>query len=112
MTLILINSCIFKSNVDDFLQWDYIGAPWPKHKNDTPNGVGNGGFSLRTRQCMLDVIDRVSIFDTKLASSTREYMQNTGMTICPEDVYFSKNMQDYDIGKVADWDSASAFPQN
>jgi hypothetical protein len=31
------------------------------------------------------------------------------MTICPEDVYFSKNMQDYGIGKVADWDSASAF---
>ena len=31
------------------------------------------------------------------------------MTVCPEDVYFSKNMQDYDIGKVAGWDSASAF---
>ena len=103
------DSCIFKSNVDDFLQWDYVGAPWPKHQNDSPNAVGNGGFSLRSRQCMLDVIDRVSIFDTNLASSTREYMQNAGMTICPEDVYFSKNMQDYGIGKVADWDSASAF---
>ncbi len=103
------DSCIFKSNVDDFLQWDYIGAPWPKHKNDTPNCVGNGGFSLRTRQCMNDVIDRVSIHDTQIANSTREYMQNAGMAICPEDVYFSKNMQDYGIGKVADWDSASAF---
>ena len=103
------DSCIFKSNVDDFLQWDYVGAPWPRHKNDTPNGVGNGGFSLRTRQCMIEVIDRVSIHDTQIASSTREYMQNAGMTVCPEDVYFSKNMQDYGIGRVAGWDNAIAF---
>lgn len=103
------DSCIFKSNVDDFLQWDYVGAPWPRHKNDTPNGVGNGGFSLRTRQCMIDVIDRVSIHDTNIHSSTNDYMRNNGMTVCPEDVYFSKNMQDYGIGKVAGWDSASAF---
>ena len=32
---------------DDFLSWDYIGAPWP----DQPEGrnVGNGGFSLRSQ---------------------------------------------------------------
>ena len=103
------DSCIFKSNIDDFLQWDYIGAPWLKTQNDTPNCVGNGGFSLRTRQCMIDVIDRISIYDTNITSSTSDYMRNSGMTVCPEDVYFSKNMQDYGIGKVADWDSAFAF---
>ena len=103
------DSCIFKSNIDDFLQWDYIGAPWPKTQNDTPNCVGNGGFSLRTKQCMIDVIDRISIYDTNMTSSTSDYMRNNGMTVCPEDVYFSKNMQDYSIGRVADWDSAFAF---
>lgn len=38
---------------DDFLNCDYIGAPWPKkHKEDEkrPNMVGNGGFSLRTKK--------------------------------------------------------------
>jgi hypothetical protein len=30
---------------DEFLNYDYIGAPWPHHPN-TP--VGNGGFSLRS----------------------------------------------------------------
>ena len=30
---------------DDFLQYDYIGAPWPWHN---ANRVGNGGFSLRS----------------------------------------------------------------
>jgi len=58
---------------------------------------------------MIDVIDKVSIYDTNMASSTSDYMRNTEMTVCPEDVYFSKNMQDYGIGRVADWDSAFAF---
>ena len=31
--------------INDFLQYDYIGAVWPHHL-DTP--VGNGGFSLRS----------------------------------------------------------------
>ena len=45
---------------DDFLKYDYIGAPWPMNIiqasdmvagriQDIPNVVGNGGFSLRTR---------------------------------------------------------------
>lgn len=34
-----------QSWVDIFLDYDYIGAPWPHHP-DTP--VGNGGFSLRS----------------------------------------------------------------
>jgi len=42
---------------DDFLKYDYIGAPWPIPNDDktyrTPDGrlvrVGNGGFSLRSR---------------------------------------------------------------
>lgn len=35
---------------DDFLQYDYIGAPWPW----MPEGsnVGNGGFSLRSRKLL------------------------------------------------------------
>jgi len=32
---------------DCFLNYDYIGAPWPHHPN-TP--VGNGGFSLRSKK--------------------------------------------------------------
>lgn len=32
---------------DDWLQYDYIGAPWPWHKDRL--NVGNGGFSLRSK---------------------------------------------------------------
>ena len=103
------DSCIFKSNINDFLKWDYIGAPWLTKQNDTANNVGNGGLSLRTKQCMLDVINKLSIDKILLNSSTLNFMKNAKMTVCPEDVYFSKTMQDYNIGLVADYDSAAMF---
>ena len=103
------DSIIFKSNIMDFIDWDYIGAPWPKNQNDNPNCVGNGGFSLRTKQCMIDVINKVSILDTEYNSSTVNYMNATKMVVGPEDVYFSLNMIRYNIGKVADWESGFNF---
>jgi hypothetical protein len=43
---------VFCSNsphkLTDFLQYDYVGAPWHP-KNNMPVKVGNGGFSLRSR---------------------------------------------------------------
>jgi hypothetical protein len=44
---------------DEFLKYDYIGAPWPIRQNAyiAPDGkhirVGNGGFSLRSRKLLL-----------------------------------------------------------
>lgn len=44
---------------DEFLQYDYIGAPWPIEENRyiDPFGnhqrVGNGGFSLRSKKLLL-----------------------------------------------------------
>ena len=35
---------------DEFLQYDYIGAPWPQFA--PPSNVGNGGFSLRSRRLL------------------------------------------------------------
>jgi hypothetical protein len=103
------DSIVFNTNINDFLQWDYIGAPWPRHQNDTPNGVGNGGFSLRTRKVMLDVISRKTIADTLPNKSTLEYMTNTISGVLPEDVYFSKNIQELGLGKVAPWHVAYDF---
>lgn len=103
------DSYIYKSNINDFLEYDYIGAPWNKNQNDNINCVGNGGFSLRTKQCMIDVINKISIENTIFNSSTINYMKSCNMTIGPEDVYFSLNMITYKIGKVADWDTAFKF---
>jgi len=55
---------------DDFLNYDYIGAPWPWH------GVcGNGGFSLRSKKFL--EISSTLIYD----KSHDEY------PVCPEDSF-------------------------
>lgn len=44
-----------KELLNKFLQYDYVGAPWPwDHLH-----VGNGGFSLRKKSAMLLILDRV-----------------------------------------------------
>ena len=93
----------------DFIQYDYIGAPFPKGNDDTPNGVGNGGLSLRTKSKMLEIIQKCPIKNFKIGNSTKNYMAMVGMDTVPEDLYFSKNLQDSKIGKVADWDTAYKF---
>lgn len=103
------DSLIFHNNILPFLDFDFIGAPFSKNTNDTPNGVGNGGLSLRTKYKMLDVIKNCSLQDLQLNSSTIQYMKYKNLTEPPEDVYFSKNLQEFNIGEVADWNTALQF---
>jgi len=63
--------------VTDFLQYDYIGAPWDLSFftfNQTYR-VGNGGFSLRTRSKILALLESVP-YNKKI----------------PEDVWYAQNM--------------------
>ena len=103
------DSCIFNQNIDTFLQYDYIGAPWPLHQNDNSHCVGNGGLSLRTKNVMIKVIDTIHIMDSSCNSSTLNYMNSVNLRIIPEDVYFSKNMIDFNLGNVAQHDIAKRF---
>jgi len=103
------DSFIFKNNIMDFVKWDFIGAPLPTTSNDTPNCVGNGGLSIRSKTIMIETIKQISPVKTEYNKSTIEYMKNNGLKYPPEDVYFSKNMQELNIGKVADWYTASEF---
>ena len=61
----------YKDNLNEFFQYDYVGAPW---NNDRFGGVGNGGLSLRRKTKMLEIMDTV--------------------TYCgePEDIYFCNNI--------------------
>lgn len=51
-----------KHKLEKFLQYDYVGAPWPW---DTLQ-VGNGGFSLRKKSALLKVIDHLGPLKTDL----------------------------------------------
>ncbi|KAJ3021568.1 hypothetical protein HKX48_008235 [Thoreauomyces humboldtii] len=41
--------------IDDYLHYDYIGAPWPHLPDDIG---GNGGFSMRKRSKLLQCLDK------------------------------------------------------
>lgn len=55
---------------DDFVDWDYIGAPWPH----MAGAVGNGGFSLRSQR-LLDAVQGLRIDEPKPDVDTAEDLQ-------------------------------------
>lgn len=105
------DTMLFDNQIDEFLKYDYIGAAWPSNQDDNDNGVGNGGFSLRSKSKMIECIEKVKPTDLKLGGSTLNYMKNTNSYILPEDVYFSKSLIDYKLGVVAERDAANRFSQ-
>ena len=70
------DSGILKDNISDFLEWDYIGAPWYFQDDG-----GNGGFSLRNPKVMTDII--------------RGMVYNPGKW--NEDLYFCEAMRNYNM---------------
>lgn len=105
------DTILFHGNIEPFLVFDYVGAPWKKEQDDNTYHVGNGGFSLRNKKKMIEVIEKVKVNDLTYGNCTKQYMKNTNLNIPPEDVYFSKALIDRGIGKVADWDTAREFSQ-
>jgi hypothetical protein len=86
--------------VDSFLQYDYVGAPWPDpgvratiDNRSLQFTVGNGGLSLRNVRTMLAI--------------TRRHPCNREM---PEDVYFAYWLKVHaGIYRVPNSEKASAF---
>ncbi len=83
-----------------FLDYDYIGAPWPKNVHCTNEGVnvrvGNGGFSLRSKR-MLGILNELSLpftdngtgfynEDGILCVYYRKQLEDAGITFAPVDV--------------------------
>lgn len=66
------DSGILKDGIEEFLQYDYVGAPWKFQ----PHG-GNGGLSVRNPKAMLELC------------TEKEWHQNTGN----EDVFFCNLMK-------------------
>ena len=56
----------YKDLINDYIKYDYVGAPWKTNQK-----IGNGGLSLRRKSKMLEIIDNCK-YDDK-----------------PEDVYFT-----------------------
>lgn len=55
------DTMIFKKNKEllhHFLQYDYVGAPWPVEPLQNGHNVGNGGLSLRKKSKMLEIMEK------------------------------------------------------
>jgi len=82
----------------DFYLWDYIGAPSIGMSDEfgSPWGVGNGGFSLRSKR-LLSFMKNSPVFnaydsrsnihdDGFICMTNRSYLHNNGFRIAPYDV--------------------------
>lgn len=83
---------ILRPGIEQFLQFDYVGAPWADAvgneylKNEVnPDMVGNGGLSLRSVPRMIEVIEKFE--------SEKRLLFFKNINIIPEDVYFSKGLK-------------------
>jgi hypothetical protein len=74
---------------DEFLNYDYIGAPWP---DSFVNRVGNGGFSLRSKKFLnacLDIFKNEDILEHEdLLACVYKYYEftNRGIKFAPVDL--------------------------
>jgi hypothetical protein len=87
------DSMIFKENahlIDLYLEYDYVGSPW-KITNYLPtsmcNFIGNGGFSIRNKNKMLEIINKIN-----WNKITIEYQKH-------EDLYFCTNYENIHVKK-------------
>jgi hypothetical protein len=94
------DTLLLKDNLDDYLQYDYIGAPWANNTSFTNkkmvNNVGNGGLSLRKTTTMIHIIEALK---TKISTQSPDYN---------EDIYFSFNCKNLGYN-IAPLDVASSF---
>ena len=81
------DSLLLREGVDEFLKYDYIGAPWRKTKEGQL--VGNGGLSLRTTKKMVEVCEKYK--------PTEQIW---------EDIFFIKHLKG---NGVADYETAKRF---
>ena len=102
------DSCIFKTNINDFMMWDYIGAPWPDNYHINKHNVGNGGFSLRSKSIMLKCLDYIDD-NFELSYTVRNYMKENNLILIPEDVFFTLVMEKYLLGTISDDKTAMMF---
>jgi len=80
---------------DRFLEYDYIGAPWPSNVlfkgSPLQFNVGNGGFSLRSKKLMefMATDSRLTyhyLEDVMICQLNRAYLEMNGFTFAPIDI--------------------------
>lgn len=73
------DTLFLRHGIDEFLEYNYVGAPWVKPKEN--KFIGNGGLSFRKKNKMIDIIDKYASKDS----------------ISNEDIFFCKYLSIDDV---------------
>jgi hypothetical protein len=76
-----IDSLLLRDNLEEFLEYDFIGAPWSKPKEG--KFVGNGGLSIRNK--------------VKAIEYLKKYENEEGVW---EDIFFVKHLEDHQLPDI------------
>ena len=104
------DSLIFNSvNIEKWLKYDYVGAPWTENIYNDEYLVGNGGFSLRKKDTMIYICNNYDINNYDIFDFTKEYMKNNNLLVTPEDCFFVKCIIDNKLGLIPNYKKAKYF---
>ena len=76
-----LDTLLLRFGIDEFLKYDYIGAPWSKPKEN--RFIGNGGLSLRTKDVMLEITKKHKEYEPRW-----------------EDIFFVKWLDEYNLPDI------------
>ena len=85
------DSGLLRTGIEEFYEYDFVGAPWPQHELYHPHCC-NGGLSLRNPKVMFDISEKYF------------WERNMG-----EDMFFTRHMVDNNEGKLAPYEIAKKF---
>lgn len=100
-----MDTCILRKGIEQFYEWDYIGAPCRSFVND--HTLMNGGLSLRNPRTM-EYICRYYGWDTDL-NELLELGGASSASFFAEDIFFSLRMIKYNIGKYPPLEVSKLF---
>ena len=115
----------FESWTNEFLNFDYIGAPWTKTLNPKPNLtinldeniVGNGGFSLRSKK-LTTITSKINYNSLKFPLPSEDIiichylykqMINDGIKFAPPELAAKFSMEHQKTNKTYGYDSSNVF---
>lgn len=98
------DTLLFRKGINDFVDFDYIGAPWIQYANKSPTNVGNGGLSIRSKSKTIELLKKIDY--KKL--TIKENVIDKRLDYIAEDVYFSNYLHDINAN-VAKYEDGYAF---
>lgn len=100
-----MDTLIFRSGIDYFMEWDYVGAPCYNFYGEET--IQNGGLSLRNPRIM-EYICRYHHWNTDMDDMLQLGKYSTA-NFFAEDIFFTLRMIKYKIGNYAPLDVAKRF---